>query len=134
LNLNDSKCNLMTYFRVSPHYSTYTLSALDRISHAVDLGVHMDPKLKFSDHITTITIKARGVLTFIKRWSKEFDDPYVTKTLFISLVRPILEYCAPVWNPQYGVHIDRNESVQKNFIKFALRILNWDKSLILPLL
>jgi len=33
--------------------------------------------------------KARGVLAFIKRWSKEFDDPYVTKTLFILLVRPI---------------------------------------------
>jgi len=52
------------------------------------------------------------MLAFIKRWSKEFYDPYVTKTLFISLVRPILEYCASVWSPQYGVHIDRIKSVQ----------------------
>jgi len=29
--------------------------------------------------------KARGALDFIKRWSKAFDDPYITKTLFISL-------------------------------------------------
>jgi len=72
------------------------------------------------------------VLTFIKRWSKEFGGPYVTKTLFISLVRPILEYCAPVGSPQYGVHIDRIESVQKNVLIFALRRLNWDTSLILP--
>jgi len=85
----------------------------------------MDPRLKFSDHITTMVNIARGVLAFIKRWSKEIDDPYVTKTLFISLVRPILEY-------QYGVHIDRIESVQKNFLIFALRRLNWDTSLILP--
>jgi len=76
--------------------------------------------------------KARGVLAFIKRWSKEFDDPYVIKTFFISLVRPILEYCAPVWSPQYGVHIDRIKSVEKNFLIFALRRLNWDTSLILP--
>jgi len=54
-----------------------------------------------------------SVLGFIKRWSKEFDEPYTTKLLFTSLVRPILEYCCSVWSPQYQVHIDRIESVQK---------------------
>jgi len=85
LNLNGSKCKLMTFVRVSPQYSTYTLSGcvLDRITHADDFGVYMDPKLKFSDHITTMVNKTRGVLAFIKRWSKEFDVPYATKTLFI---------------------------------------------------
>jgi len=50
LNLNGSKCKLMTFFCVSPHYSTFTLSgfALDRITHANDLGVYMDPKLLFT--------------------------------------------------------------------------------------
>jgi len=62
LNLNGSKCKLMTFFRVSPHYTTYTLSGwvLDRITHAEDLGVYMDPKLKFSDHITTMDISKDG--------------------------------------------------------------------------
>jgi len=41
-------------------------------------------------------IKAMSVLGFIKRWSKEFDDPYTTKLLFISLVRPILKYSSSV--------------------------------------
>ncbi|EDW52713.1 GM17397, partial [Drosophila sechellia] len=40
--------------------------------------------------VMSIVNKARGVLGFIKRWSKELDDPYLTKTLFIPLVRPIL--------------------------------------------
>jgi len=31
-----------------------------------------------------------------------------------------------------GIHVDRSESVQKNFLLFALRSLNWDASLILP--
>jgi len=57
--------------------------------------------------------KAMSVLGFIKRWSKEFDDPYTTKLLFTSLVRPILVYYSSVWSPQYQVHIDRIESVQK---------------------
>jgi len=34
-----------------------------------------------------------SVIGFIKRWSKEFDDPYATKLLFTSLVRPNFEYC-----------------------------------------
>jgi len=32
------------------------------------------------------------VFGFIKRWSKEFDDPDTAETLFISVVRPIVEY------------------------------------------
>jgi len=59
---------------------------LDNLTRVVDdLGVLLDPKLKFSDHISTIVNKARGVLGIIKRWSKELDDPYMTKTLFVSL-------------------------------------------------
>jgi len=48
------------------------------------------------------------------------------------LVRPILEYESPVWSPQYVVHSDRIESVQINFLLFALRRLNWDANSILP--
>lgn len=134
LDLNSSKCKVMTFCRANPIRTTYTLSgcSLDRITRVDDLGVLLDPKLKFSDHISSIVNKARGVLGFIKRWSKEFDDPYLTKTLFISLVRPILEYGSPVWSPQYAVHSDRIESVQKNFLLFALRRLNWDANHILP--
>jgi len=106
----------------SSSYNTdYTLSGyeLDRITHVDNHGVFMDPKLKFFDHITTMMNKARGVHRFINQWSKELNDPCVTKQLFISLVRSILEYYAPVWSSQYGVHIDRIKSVQKIFLMFA---------------
>jgi len=73
-----------------------------------------------------------SVLEFIKRWSTKFDDPYTTKLLFTSLVRPNLEYCFSVWSPQYQVHIGRIESVQKQFLLFALRGLNWDQNVRLP--
>jgi len=99
----------MTFCRVNKIRTTYTLSGcpLDTITRVDDLGVPLDRKLKFSDHISTIVNKARGVLGFTKRWSEEFDDPYMTLTLFISLVRLILEYGSPVWSPQYVVHSDR---------------------------
>jgi len=63
--------------------------------------------------MSTVNI-AMSVLELINCWSNEFDDPYTTKLLFTSLVRPILEYCSSVWSPQYQVHIDRIESIQKN--------------------
>lgn len=72
------------------------------------------------------------MLGFIKRWSKEFDDPYITKSLFISLVRPSLEYSCVVWSPYYNVYVDRIESIQKKFLLFALRGLGWNQSENLP--
>lgn len=134
LNLNGSKCKLMTFSRVVPKLATYTLNccSLERINSVDDLGIRLDPKLDFIDHISCMVNKARSMLGFIKRWSKEFDDPYVTKTLYISLVRPILEYGSCVWSPQYEVHSKRIESVQKNFLLFALRGLNWDAEQRLP--
>lgn len=70
--------------------------------------------------------KARGVLGFIKRWAKEFTDPYITKQLYMSLVRPILEYGSIIWDPVYKIHIESIESVQKQFLLFCLRGLPWN--------
>ena len=56
----------------------------------------------------------------------EFLDPYLTKLLYISLVRPILEYVSIIWNPYYRRHIDSIESVQKQFLLFYLSGLGWD--------
>lgn len=97
-----------------------------------DLGVVMDPKLRFNLHINTCIYKAKGIFAFIKRWSKEFNDPHVTKTLFKSLVRPILEYGSPVWSPQYNCYRERLESVQKQFLLFALKNFQWNPSQNLP--
>lgn len=76
--------------------------------------------------------KARGVLAFIKRWAKEFTDPDITKQLYTSLVRPILEYGSVIWDPQYNVHSNHIESVQKQFLLFCLRGLQWNPSINLP--
>ena len=38
--------------------------------------------------------KAWAILGFVKRWASEFIDFCITKLLYISLVRPILEYAS----------------------------------------
>ena len=92
----------------------------------------MDTKLNFNNHINTTTSKARSSLGFVKRWCKEFNDPFTTKTLFVSLVRPVLEFGGVIWTPFYESHIMHLESVQKQFILFALKSFNWNPNLNLP--
>jgi hypothetical protein len=61
------------------------------------------------------------MLGFIKRISKEFNDYYTLKILFVSLVRPNLEYASSVWSPHKACHSERKH----NFVRYALRMLHW---------
>lgn len=134
MTLNLKKCKHMTFSRNKSNETSYSIKGtkLENVASFVDLGVTMDTKLRFNVHISLTVNKAKGVLGFIKRWSKEFDDPYTTKLLFTSLVRPILEYASVVWNPYYNLYIDMLESVQKQFLLFALRGLPWNPNSNLP--
>ena len=76
----------------------------------------MDPSLKFASHIDTITHKAAAVSWMI-RASFSSRDQDVLKLAFCTYVRPILEYCSPVWNPHHKYLIDRVEKIQKRFTK-----------------
>ena len=62
----------------------------------------------------------------------ESNDPFTTKTLFVSLVRPVLEFGCVIWTPFYESHIMHLESVQKRFLLFALESFNWNPNINLP--
>jgi hypothetical protein len=63
------------------------------------------------------------MLGFIKRISKEFNDYYTLKTLFVSLVIPNLEYASSVWSPYQACHSEKFERIQHNFVRYELRML-----------
>ncbi|XP_055632891.1 uncharacterized protein LOC129773314 [Toxorhynchites rutilus septentrionalis] len=107
-------------------------STLERISSICDLGVMIDSKLRFIEHVDIMTAKAFSVLGFIRRHANEFTDDYVLKTLYCSLVRSILEYAAPVWSPFYVTHTLMIERMQKKFLRYALRRLPWNGPINLP--
>lgn len=92
----------------------------------------VDNKLKFSEHIATTTAKAFAMLGFLRRNTKYFDDHYALKTLYCSLVRSVLEYAVVVWAPYQTTQSARIESVQRRFLKYALRILPWRDPMNLP--
>ena len=134
LCLNTRKCKHMSFSWRQLSMQRYQLNGteLESMTEFRDLGVTVDNKLRFNVHISGIVNKAKSLLGFMKRWSKEFVDPYITKLLFTTIVRPCLEYASPVWDPHYDVYANMLESVQKQFLLFALSHLGWDPDQNLP--
>jgi hypothetical protein len=93
-------------------------SDLERVDVINDHGVLVDSRINFVDHIGSIVSKSAKMLGFIKRISREFNDPYPYKTLYVAFVRPGLEYASCVWSPHQAVHSTR---IQPNFTRFAFR-------------
>lgn len=128
LQLNVKKCNLITFSRKRNTEETTVVlgnQIVEKCDRVRDLGVILDSKLTFIDHYNTIIHKATNMLGFIKRFGSNFNDPYTIKTLYVAYVRSILEYCSIVWSPFMKTHEERLESVQKQFLLYALRKLGW---------
>ena len=82
---------------------------LEKVLNVTDLAFLLDHKLTFSERISMMVNKANSVLGFIKRWSKQVTDAYVTKQL--SLVRPIFEYGSITWDPHFLIYVNLIETV-----------------------
>ena len=135
LILNVNKCQFITYTRkrITTNRAYYLNGvAIDRVDRIRDLGVLCDKKLSFLPHYNYIIARANSTLGFVKRWSKEFSEPFVTRSLYMALVRPLLEYASQVWSPFLKCDIDRIEAVQKRFLRFAFRDLPWVDNFHLP--
>lgn len=133
--VNLKKCKVITFTRChTPICFSYKIgsASLDRVESIRDLGVIMDSRLNFNEHISLAVSKAFSVLGFVRRHSTFITDIYALKALYCSLVRSILEYAAPVWAPHQVTQILKIERVQKYFIRFALRQLPWENSSELP--
>lgn len=79
-----SKCKHINFSRRCDFVNTYTINnyKLELVNTIVDLGILLDTKLTIVHNISMLVNKARGVWAFIKRWSREFNDRYVTKYLY----------------------------------------------------
>ena len=77
-----------------------------------DLGVTVCNNLSWSPHIYTICQKARQKAAWVLSVFHS-RRPDVILTLYKSLVRSLLEYCSPLWNPGKIGDIQELESVQK---------------------
>ena len=89
---------------------------LETVAIEKDLGVIVDNNLSFQTHIE-MKVKNANKLVGLLRRSFTHLDGKMFKQLFISIVRPHLEYCASVWNPYLKKNIELIENVQRRATK-----------------
>ena len=112
--------NNLKLLKILPHYNEltmYTASKQFLISpspNVKDLGITVDNKLNWSQHIFTISRKSKQISGWILSvfYCRE---PYTMLTLFNALVRSRLEYCCELWNPHLIGDINVIEKVQRSF-------------------
>ena len=132
LSLSLDKCFTLQLGRTltrPANYSTHNL-ILPTVGQANDLGVIIDSKLRFTSHYSSMVAKAHQRAALILRCFKS-RDPILLFKAFTTYVRPIVEYCSPVWSPVYKTDITLIESVQRRFTKklFGLRELSYTQPL-----
>ena len=121
----EDKCLVLTITRNNPrnivkfdyHIHNYNLK---KVNSAKYLGVILDSKLTFREHIDTICKRAHSTRQFLQRTLSRCDKP--TKALACTtFVRPIVEYAATVWDPHRGNQtlVKKLESVQNKAVRFT---------------
>ena len=103
MRLNPTKCKVMLFDFL--HYRLPINSPLSIGAHAVEsveslklLGVHFSRNLTWSVHCDKIIKKANKRLCIIYQVRKAGYSTKELVSVYCTLIRPILEYAAPVWS------------------------------------
>ena len=127
MTFNVSKCKQMLLSRKrNPTIPTPMLLNGEVVNSYKYLGFVITSDLSWSSHINYICSKAKKTLGMLYRqFSNHSSEPAMIR-LYLTLVRPVLEYGAEVWHPHLFKDIQALENVQK----FALRICSkqWQMS------
>lgn len=121
INLHPDKCVSMRIQgnkKIASEKCFYNLNEklLKTVSQEKDLGIIIDDSLSFETHIHEKVKKANALTGMIRR-TFTYMDKNIYKTLFTTIVRPHLEYGAPIWNPYKIKLINLIENVQRRSTK-----------------
>ncbi len=118
MEFNSNKCKYIQFGNVSHEFNynmndkNNLLRPLPRDYEEKDLGITFEDNLKFNKHITNIVNRANRLLGMIKRSFSHMDSELFL-CLYKSLVRSILDYGSPVWNPSTKKNRQLLENVQR---------------------
>lgn len=133
MDFNISKCSILK-FKSGNIDLSQQLTMLDKDGNQAylaessaerNLGVIFDDKLKWNSHIQQIALKANYALGTLKRTFKKWNADMFLK-LYTSFVRPLLDFCAPVWNQISKRHIKILKKVQRRATKLVPQYLNYE--------
>ena len=131
MEFNLDKCKVMHIGRNNLQYQ-YNLNGgwVKSVDEEKDLGVIVSSDLKASKQCMKAKNRANSLLGMINR-GVSYKSPEVVSKLYLSYVRPHLEYCVQFWSPRYEQDINMLEGVQRRATKMipALKSLSYEDRL-----
>ena len=123
MNFNASKCHTIHITRKTKHKVNYQYhmkgTPLLEVPHHPYLGVELDHRLDWNQHVSNITANANKALGFVKRNLSRCSRD-IKETAYFTLVRPKLEYATAVWDPYTRNQISDIEMVQRRAARFVM--------------
>ena len=133
MNINRSKTNVMNItFSKKVDFTPLSIASepIETVSSAKLVGVYLQSDLKWNAHIDSIVKKAAPRLYYLRQLKRSKATVDDMLKFYLSIVRPVLEYAAPVWSsslPEYLVY--RIEQVQKRALRIILPHLDYTEAL-----
>ena len=122
LTLNVRKCkSLLISRKHSPLNSQAVLiggQPLEKVRAYKYLGILINSDLSWSDHVANVCSNARRHLGLLYRRFYKDAEAATLRVLYITHIRPHLEYATPVWDP----HLVRDSEVLESVQRFASKV------------
>jgi hypothetical protein len=117
MKFNADKCKVL-HFGNNNKQHDYLIGdkVLEKSSEEKDLGIYIQNNLKPGRHIDESVKKANQILGRIYR-TMEYKSVENILPLYLTLVRPHLEYCVQAWAPYFTKDIEKLENVQKRALR-----------------
>ena len=123
LNFNMTKCKARTVSRkFNPYLNAYCLNEHTILSTKpkVDLGVLINSKLDWKDHVCEVCIKANKLLGLVRCTTLEINDTLTRRSLYLQLGHSDLAYASQVWCPRSVELIRDVKKIQRRATKYDL--------------
>jgi hypothetical protein len=122
MEFNVAKCNILTVTNKVKHSVKYRYKMEGEVVRSTSstpyLGVTINSKLTWNDHIDGITSSSNRLIGFL--WRNMHRCPSTLKErAYTTMVRPKLEYSSPVWDPCRQKHVNKLEMVQRRAARFV---------------
>ena len=93
---------------------------LEQVQSAKYLGITITDNLDWGQHVSEISCKATKTMGFLRR-NLALAPRHTKEVAYKTLVRPQLEYAAPIWHPYHDTQIEQVEKVQRTAARWTCR-------------
>jgi len=108
--VNAVKLKFYTSLTRPKFFLNISSQTIERVNSYKLLGIHIDSFLSWSIHIDHIIKRTTTRLYFLKQLKRSGLSNTHLLHFYITVIRPVLEYCAPVWH--YVLTTAQSESIE----------------------